>query len=334
VNFKFNMKTSPILGLAGVALLACGAPHAVPATAASTSAPATRAACEPDRDRAAIRRMAGSFAVTFAFEETEVLTPGYTAKPAHTTPAKELVTVLEDSPRKIVLQHILLVHDGSGKLAPQKHWRQDWAFEDDTVLEFEGRETFATRKLAKEALTCSWSQAVFEVSDAPRYESTGRWVHEGATSTWTSGKTWRPLPRREYTKRSDYDVLIGINRHIVRADGWSHEQDNEKHVLATGKGLVRERGENRYVRATLSEAPQAEEYMHKTSAFWEAVRAEWAVTFAARPRFALAKDVDNKLLYEVLFALADEPPPADRRREGRAAVARYVVDPPNAAARP
>src|SRR3546814_951309 len=47
-------------------------------------------------------------------------------------------------------------------------------------------------------------------------------------ATWTSDLTARPLPRREYTKRDDYNVLIGINRHTITPNGWTHEQFNTK----------------------------------------------------------------------------------------------------------
>ena len=43
----------------------------------------------------------------------------------------------------------------------------------------------------------------------------GRWEHFGNVSTWLSSTTWRPLPRREFSVRKDYDVLVGTNRHTI-----------------------------------------------------------------------------------------------------------------------
>lgn len=37
-----------------------------------------------------------------------------------------------------------------------------------------------------------------------------------------------PLPRREYTRRSDYNALRIVNRHTITPYGWSHEQLNTK----------------------------------------------------------------------------------------------------------
>ena len=36
-------------------------------------------------------------------------------------------------------------------------------------------------------------------------------------------RTWRPLPRREYTRRSDYNALDVVNRHTIVRGGWTHE---------------------------------------------------------------------------------------------------------------
>ena len=47
--------------------------------------------------------------------------------------------------------------------------------------------------------------------------------HGGGVSTWISDETWRPLPRREFSVRKDYDVLVGTNRHTITAQGWVQE---------------------------------------------------------------------------------------------------------------
>lgn len=316
--------------LALVALVpACASAPPKPAATVPTAA-SVASTCDVTRDRAAIRGMAGSFLVTFTFDETEVLTEGYQRRPRSRTSAREVVHVIEDSEKKMSLQHILLVRE-KGHVEAMKHWRQDWVFEDTTLLEFEGHETFARRELSPSDISCAWSQAVFEVSDAPRYESVGRWVHAGDTSTWSSAPTWRPLPRREYTKRHDYDVLIGQNRHVVRPDGWVHEQNTEKRVLANDRSLVREVGENRYVRSSYDDAELANAYLRETSPFWAGVREEWQTTFIAKPRFKLVDKVDSKLLYEVLFPLADQTRTAavpDARKRVRDTLDRYVVDAP------
>ena len=62
------------------------------------------------------------------------------------------------------------------------------------------------RKLSKAlAAKGTWTQKVFQVDDSPRYEGYATWVHVDGRHYWDS-QTDGPLPRREYSKRSDYNV--------------------------------------------------------------------------------------------------------------------------------
>ena len=198
------------------------------------------------KDRQAILAMAGKYKVEFNFMETVALAKGYAAKPPKRSGATELVLVIEDTPRRIELQHILVMGDPATVV---KHWRQRWDYEDADLVEFQGHATWAHRRLGPAEAKGTWTQSVFEVDDAPRYEGVGRWVHAGDSSSWESNETWRPLPRREYTTRDDYQVLLGRNRHTVTPAGWVHEQDNVKVRLDPSRELlVREAGLNRYTR--------------------------------------------------------------------------------------
>ena len=270
--------------------------------------------------------MAGSYHVTFDFEETEVLTPGYERwKPLHTG-ATELVIVLENSPGHVSLQHLLVIGDDV-----TKHWRQDWSFEDRELLEFQGKNQWTKRVLPADVDRCSWTQAVFEVDDSPRYEASGRWAHAADSSVWQSNQTFRPLPRREYKMRHDYDVLVGVNRHRVTASGWSHEQDNEKLVLEPRHSLVREHGVNRYTRIDPSQTQPAATYWQATSSFWQQVRGEWARVLEPRRALQLTTEVEGERLYEPLFARAEGKAAANDPEDTSAfiheSIARYVVGP-------
>jgi hypothetical protein len=283
--------------------------------------------CDPARDRAAVLAMAGAFRVSFAFDETEALQPGYALHEPYRATASEVVELIEEDDRRIVLQHVLLVSDESGRSNTMKHWRQDWTFQDRELLEFRGRETWRRRFLTDAEARCTWSQAVFQVDDGPRYESYGRWSHVAGQSTWTSQETWRPLPRREHTKRSDYDVLIGLNRHQITPGGWTHEQDNRKWVIAGARALARERGLNRYERVDLKSADLARVYLARTGSFWADVRAVWSVLLGAQAVVVVRREVDGKPPYEPLFALAEEiaaAPPEERRRRIRETLIPYL----------
>lgn len=259
-------------------------------------------------DRRSILGMVGDFTVKFAFDETLALKPGYKPKPAQRSGGDEFVFVVEDRGDFIALQHILVA--GSGKDAMViKHWRQDWQYQPKQVLTFRGNNHFALQAVDAQAARGAWSQSVYEVDDAPRYAGVGRWDHSNGVDAWTSDFTWRPLPRREYTKRNDYQVLGAINRHTLTPGGWMHEQDNQKLELsADGKttALVREVGINSYERTVKVDFSPGREYWKKTEAFWRDVRAAWADAAQRRQQYDLQHMLDERPRFEALFNLAEQ----------------------------
>jgi len=265
-----------------------------------------RAADAIHADRQAILAMQGEYAVQFSFQETARLVEGYVAAPAYHSRAYETVVVLQDSPRHIVLQH-LLVHDGH----VTKHWRQEWVFEAPRRWEFVADRTWRWRDVPAALRAGGWTQCVYEVSDAPRYCGTGRWVHGDGISTWTSDVSWRPLPRREYSKREDYNVLMAVNRHTIVPGGWTHEQDNTK-VVRDGNGqitalLVRETGFNDYQRTDEADGidfSPAYDYWQRTADYWARVRAYWATRLADPMGVRLLSSIDGMALIEPLFKQA------------------------------
>lgn len=258
----------------------------------------------PEADRAAILAMAGEFRVTFAFDETVALVPGYERIEAHRSGAREIVLVEEDHGDRIVLQHILVAPSGH----VTKHWRQDWIFEAPERLEFVADQRWEHRPIDPERIPGSWTQCVYEVSDAPRYCGTGHWNHRYGNATWTSDRSWRPLPRREYTKRSDYNALNVENRHSITPDGWTHEQDNTKtirHADDVSTPLVREFGFNDYRRTDTVDFSPALTYWEATHEFWADVRSRWEQA-ASGGGLELAMEVDGMPLIVALFELAAE----------------------------
>lgn len=250
--------------------------------------------------------MAGTFDVDFAFEETRAVAAGYELHEAYHSEANEVVLVLMATPTEVSLQHVLLIAREEGPPVALKHWRQDWVFEDTELLEFKGDRVWEHRSVPPEQARCTWSQAVYQVDDGPRYESFGTFEYrEDGTGVWTSAETWRPLPRREYTKRDDYDVLIAINRHVIGADGWRHEQQNVKWVLEGSVALVEETGLNTYRRAELSDASVATEYMNATDDFWTDVREEWSLLLDSGRVVRVRDRVGGTRLHLRLFPKAE-----------------------------
>lgn len=74
------------------------------------------------------------------------------------------------------------------------------------------------------------------------------------------------MPRREYTKRSDYNVTVCSNRHEITANGWIHDQDNDKVIRKTGKKdvlLAQEKGVNEYVKVSDEKCKTAQDWWKK-----------------------------------------------------------------------
>ncbi|MFZ5638448.1 MAG: DUF6607 family protein [Pseudomonadota bacterium] len=257
----------------------------------------------PARDREAILAMRGEYAVRFAFDETVVLAPGYERRPAQRSGGDEAVIVVEDSPGRIVLQHIL-VDARSGHVT--KHWRQDWIYEAPTRFEFSADQTWTVRAIPAATTRGAWTQCVYEVSDAPRYCGTGRWTHDDGIAMWTGDASWRPLPRREHVKRDDYNALLAVNRHTLTPDGWTHEQFNTKvqrGVDGVRRALVREFGFNDYRRTRTVDFGPAHRYWERTARYWARVRARWDAALAGGGLRLRAK-VDGMALIAPLFEQA------------------------------
>lgn len=266
-----------------------------------------RDTADPQADRTAILAMQGEYTVDFVFDETVLLAPGYERASAQRSGGDEVVIVVEDTPTKIVLQHIL-VQQSTGHVT--KHWRQDWTYEAPHRWEFAADQTWRVRDIPAEKTRGAWTQCVYEVSDAPRYCGTGKWNHRYGVSTWTSDRTWRPLPRREYTKRDDYNAMNVENRHTITPGGWTHEQDNTKTVRradgSTERTIAREFGFNDYIRTDELNFQPAYDYWDATKDYWAKVRARWDAFLSQPPGLHLKTKVDGMAMIIPLFTQASE----------------------------
>jgi hypothetical protein len=121
------------------------------------------------------------------------------------------------------------------------------------------------------------------------------------------------LPRREWSARKDYQVLIGTNRHTIIPTGWVQEENNLKGVLTDDRKLsteqpylAREYGVARYERIAGPDFSAADQYYEHTRAFWGQVRDAWTARFRASPQITLKAPVDQAGLFRPLFEHADK----------------------------
>ncbi len=266
---------------------------------------------ETERDRRAILAMAGPYRVSFDFLEVVRYDPSLKPDAPYQSWATEHVFVAEDRPGFIALQHILVMRmalDGGKVSEPAvvRHWRQEWRHEADAFLAYEGANTWARRPVAAAHRAGAWTQTVLQVDDSPRYAARGRWRHEGGVSTWLSDETWRPLPRREFSVRKDYDVLAGTNRHTITPLGWVQEENNLKLVSKDNRYLGREYGVVRYERIRDFDFADGEKYFRRTEPFWAEVRAAWRELETAGGRFTLRTQPDQGQLFLPFFEYAQK----------------------------
>jgi hypothetical protein len=279
-----------------------------------------------ERDRRAILAMAGGYRTSFDFLETVGFAPGFEPSRPYQSWGTEYIYVVEDAGDFIQLQHLMVmfVAGADGKVQGpfvQKHWRQDWRYEDSDLHVYVGRNQWRHDVRDPASVRGRWTQAVFQVDDSPRYEAVGEWVHEGTYSAWTSETTWRPLPRREASVRSDYQVLAGINRHTIVPTGWVQEEENLKLVLdengkpdATAPYRSRELGVNRYEHIDGFDFSAGDRYWRRSAPFWADVRKAWERVYAERERFEYLEEVDGHEMFEPFFDYAgtlDEGQPYD-----------------------
>lgn len=257
-----------------------------------------------EKDVEAIKKMCGCYEVSFNFSETFSYSNDttYVASKVKHDKGLEWVELVSEENDKLVLQHLLIVGKPT-KPHVIKHWRQDWLFENTALYTYDVNNTWNFTKLNETDVEGQWTQKVFQVDDSPRYEGSATWVHVDGKSYWEN-TTDAPLPRREYTKRSDYNVTVRRNRHEITVNGWIHDQDNDKVIRESGKEdvvLAQEKGLNTYVKVSDERCKAAQDWWKENHTTWALVRTKWDTIFAQNQNLTLKSKVDDKPLYSYLF---------------------------------
>lgn len=256
------------------------------------------------KDRIAIKEMSGCFEVTFNFAETFNYSKNANYKASKTKVDKglEWAQVIVDDKNKISIQHLLQVGNPT-KPHIVKHWRQDWLYQNQDFYTYAGDNNWNYSKKSKKEVRKQWTQKVYQVDDSPRYEGSGTWVHVDGKSYWEN-TTFAPLPRREYTQRSDYNITSRGNRHQITKDGWVHDQNNIK-VLREGnqyKIIAKEKGYNTYVKVADNKCKAAKDWWTKNEKKWQLARNKWSEVYGRNQNLSLKAKVKNKQLYKYLFS--------------------------------
>ncbi|NJB83699.1 DUF6607 family protein [Wenyingzhuangia aestuarii] len=258
------------------------------------------------KDREAIKEMCGCFEVSFNFAETFNYSKDSLYQPSKTKQnetALEWAQLVKDDKNHISIQHLLQVGDPN-KPFIVKHWRQDWLYQNRDFYVFNGDREWNFKEKSKKEVNNQWTQKVYQVDDSPRYEGSGSWVHVDGKTYWESTTT-APLPRREYTKRSDYNITLRGNRQEITKTGWVHDQDNAKVIREKGKEdiiIAHEKGYNVYTKVADEKCQAAQDWWTKNKDKWAVVRAKWDQVYSRNKDVHLEAKVNNKLLYKYLFS--------------------------------
>lgn len=253
------------------------------------------------KDNEAIKKMCGCFEVDFNFAETFQFSKdsNYLKSKNYNAKAIEYAKLIKDEKGHISIQHLLVMDN-----YVIKHWRQDWIYENRNLLKFDANNSWKHILKSKKDVKGQWTQKVFQVDDSPRYEGTSSWVHVDGKSFWENS-SYAPLPRREYTKRNDYNILIRGNRHEIVDEGWIHNQDNYKVVKDSESNfeeiIAGEKGFNTYTKLDESKCIIAINWWNDNNAKWSLIRNKWDSIYSKNEDISLNRTVKDKPLFSYLF---------------------------------
>lgn len=258
-----------------------------------------------DKDKEAIKKMCGCFEVGFHFAETFNYSKDSTYKPSKVkhAGALEWAQLVKESDDEVIIQHLLVIN-GKDKPFIMKHWRQDWKYENTKFYTYYTDNKWKFVKKSKENVSGQWTQKVYQVDDSPRYEGSGSWVYVDGKTYWENVAE-APLPRREYTQRSDYNLTLRRNRHEITDEGWVHDQDNDKILREKDKDIVvaQEKGYNVYKRVSDEKCKEATKWWDENKEVWRLVRKNWTKVFDKNRDLELRGKVEGKRLYSYLFKI-------------------------------
>ena len=275
------------------------------------------------KDVQSIKSMCGCFEIEFNFAETFVFSEkeGYQKSKTYKARALEWGQLILDEKNKISIQHLLIV---GSKQFPSivKHWRQDWIYQNTDLYLYDKNDKWSYISLDKKDVKGQWTQKVYQVDDSPRYEGSASWIHQDGKSYWEN-ITPAPLPRREFSKRSDYNVTMRGNRHEITSDGWVHDQDNKKIQKEDDSQFVlaHEKGYSTYTKVPDSECKAAVDWWDKNGSKWKMVRDKWDIIYSSNKDLTLKPTVDDKKLYSYLFS-----PSIDEKNEIDSTIDMFLMD--------
>tara|TARA_B100000795_G_scaffold201443_1_gene155248 strand:+ start:1306 stop:2202 length:897 start_codon:yes stop_codon:yes gene_type:complete len=257
------------------------------------------------KDVETIKSMCGCYEVTFKFAETFNYSKDSTYTPSKNkiAYAVEWIDLTYIDKNNLIIQHILQMGKDSNAYI-MKHWRQDWNYQNREFLIYDHNNIWNKLEANYNSTKGQWTQKVFQVDDSPRYEGSASWAYIDDKIFWENNVD-APLPRRERSIRSDYNVLNRGNRIEITNEGWIHKQNNQKILrtdTANDVSIASEYGINSYVKINNERCKYAKIWWNKKSEKWKIVRKEWELVFDQNDTISLKPNHEDKPLWEYLFS--------------------------------
>jgi hypothetical protein len=127
-----------------------------------------------------------------------------------------------------------------------------------------------------------------------------------------------------------YDRYLGVNRHILKHDGWVHIQDNMKLSGKDGGepvAIVQEDVINSYDASTAFSPKAGDDYWAATKCYWAAVRDAWDAIIARDGGVRVAEEAETgAITAPPLMKLADQVQAGELTTEAAVAQARVLIE--------
>jgi hypothetical protein len=259
-----------------------------------------------NKDVKSIERMAGCYEVTYVSKETRSFSPTYNIRSKDNKEVGlEWIGIDRSNAHEVHLQHILVMND-----MVQKHWRQEWTKNPKRQVAYLGNQTWENTTVAMPAnhKRPLWSQSVLQVDDAPRYACAAEWIHAKNYSSWNCIDTYSPLPRREFSQRKDYNLLLRSNHHQVSKKQWFHFQENEKFNVVDNvyTWIAHETGTNTYKKVASSKCSAAKDWWKNHKHNWNIIQDMWKHIFDHHTKITFHEKINGKTLWMELFAIEEK----------------------------
>ena len=116
------------------------------------------------QDIKAIKNMCGCFEIDFKFSETFQYSndSNYSKSKNYNAKALEFARIIKDEKDHISIQHLLVMDD-----YVIKHWRQDWIYQNEDFLKYDGDNNWKYTSKTKKDVKGQWTQKVYQVDDSP-----------------------------------------------------------------------------------------------------------------------------------------------------------------------